>query len=271
MFHPRRQTGLAVASMMVFLALAAASAASRIIVQTQSSVGRDAAEVRSLARAKAALIGYAVSYAQQHATGVGPGYLPCPDVDNDGSPDTACGRAAIGRLPWRRLGIPDMRDAAGERLWYVLADEWRNNPYKYRPLNVDTPGSLTLNGRGDYVAIVFAPGASHGWQDRVAGPNDPKQYLDGGNRAAGVFVSGSPATNDRAIGITRGELTQAVQRRVLKEVQGVLATRQTAPWLRARGSLSTATDSAQGKPGVRHGRLPVHVFHKPFQSGFTAR
>lgn len=66
-----------------------------------------ARSVEALAIARAALIGYAISYAETHP-GEGYGFLPCPDAGNTGStPVGACGArgtAAVGRLPWRTLG-----------------------------------------------------------------------------------------------------------------------------------------------------------------------
>src|SRR5258708_29066232 len=32
---------------------------------------------------------------------------------------------SIGRIPWKTLGIDDLRDASGERLWYALAHNFR--------------------------------------------------------------------------------------------------------------------------------------------------
>ena len=71
-----------------------------------------ARSVEALAIARAALIGYAISYAETHP-GEGYGFLPCPDAGNTGStPVGACGArgiAAVGRLPWRTLGLPELR------------------------------------------------------------------------------------------------------------------------------------------------------------------
>src|SRR5882672_3976399 len=77
----------------------------------------------ALAMAKEALIGYAAKDPNQ------PGVLPCPDSDNDGSADSPCGATgvtAIGRLPWKTLGLPDVRDGAGECLWYAVSANFKN-------------------------------------------------------------------------------------------------------------------------------------------------
>ena len=232
---------------------------------------RQAQTTRSLALAKAALLGYASSYPEQHRTGPGPGYLPCPDVDDDGSPDSACPRASIGRLPWRRLGIHDVRDSSGERLWYVLADEFRNNPFKYEPLNTETLGSLSLNDREDYAAVVFAPGPSLSGQERHLARNNPIYHLEGNNAlpAGRQFFSYPHNSNDRAIGLTGRKIVEAAELRALREVKRLFSALNTAVWLKPFTADSSV--SAAGEVGVRHGYLSVHKEGEAFPTGFHVR
>src|SRR6185437_7723389 len=64
---------------------------------------------------------------------VGPGYLPCPDLDNDGWAESTCGSQdgssgqaeRLGRLPWKTLGLQDLRDGDGERLWYAVSSKYK--------------------------------------------------------------------------------------------------------------------------------------------------
>ena len=92
--------------------------------------------MRALRQAKAALIAYAANEQWQTYKGQStdqPGALPCPDIVHDGTEaeegDSDCvGSTAnnmIGRIPWKTLGIDDLRDASGERLWYALAHNFR--------------------------------------------------------------------------------------------------------------------------------------------------
>ena len=82
---------------------------------------------RALAQAREALIAYAAE--RPIDTAVGPGYLPCPDADDDGWAESTCGSLSghlgqaerLGRLPWKTLGLPDLRDGWGERLWYAVS------------------------------------------------------------------------------------------------------------------------------------------------------
>ncbi|HET7159234.1 MAG TPA: hypothetical protein VFI62_09570, partial [Burkholderiales bacterium] len=93
-----------------------------------------------LEQARQALIGRAIADANR------PGSLPCPDTNGDGSADLFAGAACpsyIGRLPWRTLGIGDLRDEHGERLWYVLSPNYRDHPLA-PPLNSDAKGTLTV-------------------------------------------------------------------------------------------------------------------------------
>ena len=92
-----------------------------------------------------------------------PGSLPCPDLNNDGVADLLFGNncpAYVGRLPWKTLGLPDLRDATGERLWYALSQNFTDSE-GFR-INSDVQGTLVVPGMaptGGIVAIVIAPGA----------------------------------------------------------------------------------------------------------------
>src|SRR5262245_14636820 len=90
---------------------------------------RDRATERALAEAREALIAYAAD--RPISREVGPGYLPCPDLDGDGWAEATCGSQSgdtgqadrLGLLPWKTLGIADLRDGAGERLWYAVSSK----------------------------------------------------------------------------------------------------------------------------------------------------
>jgi hypothetical protein len=92
---------------------------------------RARATERALAEAREALVAYAADRAIN--TVVGPGYLPCPDLDNDGWAESTCGSLSgdsgqderLGRLPWKTLGLPDLRDGDGERLWYAVSTKYK--------------------------------------------------------------------------------------------------------------------------------------------------
>lgn len=173
-----------------------------------------------LAQAKDALIGFAVKV-QVSSSDIAcattsncprPGDLPCPDTDNDGIAETSCGDAAgstgqasrLGRLPWKTLGLPDLRDGSGERLWYAVSNNFKNNTRTICNnsnltgcLNSDTPGTISIfasdgtltNDAGvagtGVVAVIIAPGEALQRTDKsttqnrsIAGSNDPLNYLE---------------------------------------------------------------------------------------------
>ena len=223
----------------------------------------------ALAAARDALIGYAVSYPDQHSGRHGPGYLPCPDTSGNGSPNTPCPAAALGRLPWRRLGLHDPRDGAGERLWYALDRRFRANGYKHRPLNGETAADLVVDGRGGVAAVILAPGPALPFQDRVRDRFDPAQYLEGGNETPGdgAYVSriAPPARphdrfNDRVAAISRDELMAAAAgasaRRRPQDPRGV-----------SRRSLEHGSPAvARALDRTRRGRAPPCPARRPAAS-----
>ena len=73
-----------------------------------ATLHREDVTALALQQAKEALIARA-AFDLNH-----PGSLPCPDRDNDGVADLLAGNncfSYIGRLPWKTLGLPDLRDA----------------------------------------------------------------------------------------------------------------------------------------------------------------
>ena len=224
----------------------------------------------ALAAARDALIGYAASYPDQHSGRHGPGYLPCPDASGDGSPNPPCPPTALGRLPWRRLGLHDPRDGAGERLWYALDRRFRANGYKHRPLNGDTAADLVVDGRSGIAAVILAPGPALTFQDRGRDRFDPAQYLEGGNETPqdGSYLSrGAPASppgdrfNDRVEAIFRDELMAAAGRRALAAARAALEEYRGAPWntgvLPWLAPWTAPAEGALPVPGVTAGRLPL--------------
>jgi hypothetical protein len=153
---------------------------------------RDDATSVALRQAKEALIAWSATHMN------GPGHLLCPDTDDDGEADTVtCGTAAtrVGRLPWRTLALPDLRDGGGERLWYAVSrcflerstDQYCADNYA---VNSDTQGQLMVQGiapGSNIVAIIFAPGRALAGQNRSAATkNQVANYLEGENQSAPV-------------------------------------------------------------------------------------
>lgn len=186
MAFPTRQHG----AVLLLAAIAVLAAMAAFLAMTLSAQGmsarRDRISERSLAAAREALIAYAAS--RPINASVGPGYLPCPDLDNDGWAESTCGSQSgdsgqsqrLGRLPWKSLGVADLRDGSGERLWYAVSSKYKgllNCAASAACLDMtpaaalgtisvrDPSGTLIHDGTraqaesGGAVAVIVAPGA----------------------------------------------------------------------------------------------------------------
>src|SRR4029453_14573189 len=169
----------------LLLGIGASAVVYHFLTPAAQTLERDRITAAALAQAKAALIGFAAGV--NLAAGASPpGDSPCPDRDDDGDADAVpgCDTAAfaLGRLPWKTLGLPDLRDGDGERLWYVVSSSYKNNTRTSCPtgaragfLNSDSRGKLTVR-RSDgtvkhdglnpdpwtpsgAIAVIIAPGA----------------------------------------------------------------------------------------------------------------
>ena len=212
-----RQAGAGLVLMALVLAVAVlASVAALGRGAVASAAQRDRITERALAQAREALIAYAAERPIDGA--VGPGYLPCPDTDDDGWAESTCGSLSghlgqadrLGRLPWKTLGLPDLRDGAGERLWYAVSARHKGllNCAASRECRDMSPatalGTITVRGAdgrpvhdgtiadaryasgGGAAAVVIAPGppllrADGRQQSRACAAGqcaDPRNYLD---------------------------------------------------------------------------------------------
>lgn len=183
---------------------------------------QDEQTAAALAQAKQALIGYAASHSTR------PGALPCPDNNNDGNAEspapTNC-PTYLGRLPWKSLGLPDIRDGNGERLWYALSPNFRNlNPPTGPILNSETAGQITADGTAGVVALLISSGTVLSNQSReAANANTAANYLENGNENGGAtysYTSGNSSSfNDRLMLLTQDQLMPAVELRVAREIR----------------------------------------------------
>jgi hypothetical protein len=162
---------------------------------------RDAITELALKQAKEALISYAAAHIVLTVeTNNGPGYLPCPDRDDDGESDWNCGNHAgttgqaqrLGRLPWKTLRLPDLRDSAGERLWYAVSSVYKTSTLK-PGLNPDTGmGTITLR---DNTGAVIHDGTLG------EGPEDIYRAQSGGVIAV-IIAPGSPISRRESVAST---------------------------------------------------------------------
>jgi hypothetical protein len=262
---PVRQRGVA---LLLLLAIVGMATLFALVAGLSKSAGdlaraRERKTYAALAQAKAALIAYAVTYKDTHdkpgSSYTVPGYLPCPDLGSplfdEGTAAGSCGASlvsAIGRLPWRTLGLDALEDGSGECLWYAVSGNYKNNPNRVsgnvtisNMMNWDTDGQFTVvDGKGNMlagsspddraVAVIFAPGGALSGQDRssVAGTGycgghySAGDYLESANgidngavsRTAGApstFIAGaaSDTFNDKLVYITRADIWNAIKKR----------------------------------------------------------
>lgn len=199
----------------------------------------------ALARAKEALIAYAVSSENVNggATPARPGNFPCPDTDAPGSAgygdaNELCAAGAIGRLPWKTLGLPELLDEAGEPLWYAQSGNFRktatviNSDSKGTLQVYDRDGSTLLTPAGsEAVAIVFATGAIAGNQQRntATQKTTATNYLDSANGRNNATLNGpfiaadsSDSFNDRLLVIRTRDFMPIIEKRIAQELKTIL-------------------------------------------------
>jgi len=249
-----------------------------------------------LTQAKQALIGYIVKDA---VTNNNPGKLPCPESpsdaggSNEGIAAGSCSLPAIGRLPWKTLGLRKLLDRSGEPLWYVVSANWANPSSGSISINSNTAGQLTVDdAAGAAVAMIVAPGTALNIQpngnqtactarnqsaSRASLPPNYRDFLECQNNPAGTFVTTvadnvtNAVFNDQVVVLRVADFMPLVEGVVARRLATGAATAiqsmySTASW----GALSSApvfpyavpfgnpdSSTFQGTSGTTQGLLPV--------------
>ena len=220
--HVKQQRGIALLLVLSLLGLLAVVLVIGFTGDLTRQNKRQQQTADALARAKDALIGYAANYRDDHPGQVF-GYLPCPDMDGsagEGIAKTACGATdvtVIGRLPWKSLELPPLRDGDGECLWYAVSGNFKNNP-QTSLMNWDTNGLVNIMAPDNAnfvagvaptqraVAVLFAPGPILPGQDRTLSSTNPPVNC-GGNYTAANYLD-----TDGASGINNATAPSAATR-----------------------------------------------------------
>jgi hypothetical protein len=258
------QRGAALIVMLALVGIVAVALVLKVGYAAGDRTDRDTKTALALGQARDALIARAAMDVNR------PGSLPCPDTDNDGSAQIFAGvecPAYVGRLPWRTLGLPDLRDGSGERLWYALSRDFRDkNLSSTSPFNSDTPGTFTVSGSApatNVVAIVFSAGGPVGTQVRdPANENNVANYLEGVNASGGTAFSNalvSDTFNDRLLVITPNDLWPVVERRIAHEARVCLRDFSQQPSANSRfpwAAPVTDTTLFADVSGTTFGRIP---------------
>ncbi len=109
----------------------------------------------------------------------GPGYFPCPDINQDGAQEPDCGGTATapyvaGQLPiknaTRNFTFDPLAISDNTIIQYTVSDPFvyqsnryntTENPSIYTPLNsttVNTLPTLSINGQSGFVVVLLLPG-----------------------------------------------------------------------------------------------------------------
>lgn len=217
------QQGMALLILVFIITLAITSYILHSLSSASIEKERDTKTFAALSEAKTALLGWSV---RQNS----PGQLPCPEditligLPTEGQAQSNCTspNPVIGRLPWRTLGLGDIRDGNDEKLWYVISTGFRTSP-----INSNSLGQLTVDGvPNSAVAIIFSAGVPLAGQSRPAtnaAPAAITQYLESSNNDGdNTFVNSGPvgSFNDRLMPVSHAELFSIVTNRVLGEIKG---------------------------------------------------
>lgn len=255
----RPQRGF-VALLMIVLIAVGVFGAMAAWVASEPPPSKQTINQQVLAQAKEALLAYVAVSSTPASMSTQKTRLPCPDRDGDGVADTAadtnnCGlvrQTALGLLPWSTLGLPPLRDADGECLWYAVSGDFKDavDPTATTPVNADTDGAIMVTNEAGsslaakLVAVVFAPGAKLGSQIRTDSSTigadkpcaTPTSATPSGGAAAdvsGYLDSGKIDATVTPPAITFVQLTGAVDKQSLLNDQLV--------WIAADDYAATAT------------------------------
>ena len=266
---------------------------SRLAANANFTAAARARNADVLGQAKVALIGYVAQRAARSGEN-NPGRLPCPEAPgsaggpNEGVAAGNCTLPAVGRLPWRTLGIDKLVDAAAEPLWYAVSPGWALVPPGTTPLTIHSSsiGQLTVDGEpnaavalliapGPAFSVPAAPGCAARVQARSALPPNVRDYLECENASSPAdsnFASRGPAGsfNDHVVKVTAADLLPAIEaaiahrieREIVPLLKGVYAS---AAWGASPANpvfpyaapfADPATSNYQGAAGTFRGLLP---------------
>lgn len=238
MMTKRIEQGYVLLALLLLLFVSGSSLMISTIDNRQSTALVEQSELsRELLLAKESLLAYAANSASLNLDSIGPGFFPCPDmITSDSNPQPAATCDAdlplVGRLPeYVDLGGTRYRFNAkysgiDEQFWLVVAPRYvyhstnsasqrRSTRRTHKTETYSAPYRMKLDGSGDFVAFVIAPGEALNTQDRAGGADHYANYLDGQNGANNFnyyssYDANPAAFNDQVIGITLDEYMQTV-------------------------------------------------------------
>jgi hypothetical protein len=294
-----RQDGAVLLAFMLVLIVGSAYLIVGRLNEYSQAYKRDLRTHVTMQNAKRALIMYAMNYPDMNPgnANAAPGMLPCPDLYHPanalaGTATPGCSDTgqALGRLPYRTIGLEEARDSDGERLWYAVSANFLDSQAAPDAINSETAAQIAVDDADDVVAVIIAPGraltgapliCALTFTDQIGRPSaNPADYIEyeysttvDPDTEEPVQTLAAPVNpdcplNDTMMTITRQELMQAVEQRVIAEVAGIFSTfKQTYgryPWLSAWGDADF-----NGTSGVRAGTIPFHADGQEFDTDYS--
>lgn len=296
----KKQQGMMLIMLLFLIGLVAVAMVLSSLNANSMRIVRDGKTNDVLAEAKAALIGFSVGSSSMS------GHLPNPDMHTgviaEGGASGSVGAtdiSLIGKLPWRSLGLPLLKDGNGECLWYVVSGRFKADP-PTAALNWDTQGQINLiDGNGNVLAaglaaLIVSSGSVLGNQNRsleddtlvhCAGNYDARNYLDTYDLANAVmgevnYFSGSTKNsrspnannksfiladnvnyNDRFLYITADEIFQSIIRRsdFSAQITALLDDDEFKPHLQ-----NLIVDGSKGTANIDCGEIISNADNKAF-------
>ncbi|RTL54984.1 MAG: hypothetical protein EKK46_07050 [Rhodocyclaceae bacterium] len=205
--RPAKQNGYALIFLLALITMGVMYAVVTSLSQSQQITSSVSTTGDLLKQAKEALLAYAVTYPENHTNQVF-GYLPCPDMDGDGSADASSsdcgsndGQAVIGLLPYKELGLMGNIDAEGNCLWYAVSGTFKASTTKPTPMNWDTLGQFDIrdasNTRqtfpgdtyGGGAAVIFSVGPPLNYQSRASVSASAPCGVSSTSKASSIYAN----------------------------------------------------------------------------------
>ncbi len=209
MIYPKQQ-GAALLLILTFLVMIFSLTLIKTLSINQQTSERQQSSQSALVQAKDALMGYALLQNP-------PGRLPCPDTNNDGlaNPLGNTCQSAIGQLPYKTLGIGEIKDGQGNLLWYAVDASAVNT--SGLNFNSSSTTNLTVNQQAA-IAVIIAPGIAINNQQRNTLARS--EYLEGSNATS--ITTFETTGNDTLLPLETNSFWALMEKKVVSEAKKIL-------------------------------------------------
>lgn len=150
--------------------------------------------------------------------------LPCPDggtaTEGEAKPCGSKHVNKLGRLPWKTLRLPPLKDGSGECLWYAVSGDFKNAGNN-ELVNQDSKGMFKIheydgtntkevsNDNDKAIAVIISAGKAVNAQDRTNDPNKSVE-LCGGNYLSKNYLESIDTFNNSEIATEKDKIESFV-------------------------------------------------------------